>query len=137
VLRAAPGQPKRERKHHDTTGNMIATSSHVFFLLSLEGVVPKLSTPDACVCVCVFRCVRRCAVRCPPVAVSGHALRCVLVLVPKDQRKFKVGIRVPDPRLYTTKYNQDVPQFQPHLYYGGGLVSLARRARRRVIESRG
>jgi hypothetical protein len=30
--------------------------------------------------------------------------------VSKDQRKFKVGIRVPDPRLYTTKYNKDVPQ---------------------------
>jgi hypothetical protein len=27
VLRAAPGQPNRERKHHDTTGNMIAASS--------------------------------------------------------------------------------------------------------------
>jgi hypothetical protein len=35
VLRKAPGQPKRERKHHDTTGNMIAASSHVlFFYLS-------------------------------------------------------------------------------------------------------
>ena len=29
MLRTAPGQPKRERKHHDTTGNMIAASSHV------------------------------------------------------------------------------------------------------------
>jgi hypothetical protein len=52
----------------------------------------------------------RCVVRCPPVAVSGHAFRCVLVLVSKDQRKFKVGIGVPDPRLYTTKYNKDIPQ---------------------------
>jgi hypothetical protein len=42
VLRAAPGQPNRERKHHDTTGNMIATSSHVFLLLSLEGVLKRV-----------------------------------------------------------------------------------------------
>jgi hypothetical protein len=33
--RAAPGQPNRERKHHDTKGNMITASSHVlFFYLS-------------------------------------------------------------------------------------------------------
>ena len=37
--RTAPGQPNGERKHHDGIGNMIATSSHMIFLLiSLEGV---------------------------------------------------------------------------------------------------
>jgi hypothetical protein len=35
VLMAAPDQPNRERKHHDTTVNMIAASSHLrFFYLS-------------------------------------------------------------------------------------------------------
>jgi hypothetical protein len=41
VLRAAPGQPNRERKHHDSAGNMIATSSHVFFFLYLSKVYPN------------------------------------------------------------------------------------------------
>jgi hypothetical protein len=32
---AAPGQPNGERKHHDTTGNIIAASYHVLlFYLS-------------------------------------------------------------------------------------------------------
>jgi predicted secreted protein len=33
-VRAAPGQPNWERKHHDTTGNMIAVSHVLFFYLS-------------------------------------------------------------------------------------------------------
>jgi hypothetical protein len=33
-VRAAPGQPNWERKHHDTTGNMIAASHVLFFYLS-------------------------------------------------------------------------------------------------------
>jgi hypothetical protein len=35
MLMTAPGQPNRERKHHDTIGNMLAETSHVlFFYLS-------------------------------------------------------------------------------------------------------
>ena len=37
VLRSAPGQSKGEQKHHDTTRDMIAASSHVLSL-SPEGV---------------------------------------------------------------------------------------------------
>jgi hypothetical protein len=40
LARAAPGQPNRERKHHDTTGNMITASSHVLFLY-LSKVYPN------------------------------------------------------------------------------------------------
>jgi hypothetical protein len=69
---------------------------------STRSTVPMSSMLDACVCVSAFRCVRNCAVRCPPVAVSGHAFRCVLaarcVLATVIRRKFNWGISNADSR---------------------------------------
>ena len=61
-------------------------------LSTCSRVVPKPSMLDACVCVRAFRCVCHFPVRCPPVAVSGHAFRCVLEAVRRIRRKFNSGI---------------------------------------------
>ncbi len=79
-------------------------------LSTCSRVVPKPSMLDACVCVCAFRCVCHFPVRCPPVAVSGHAFRCVLEAVRRIRRKFNSGISkaMPTPVYIKTQISRNL-----------------------------